>query len=670
MHLDSGRGEWAPVRSYVTAATCLHAGTKKSFAAFLTAMSIAIGGGIGSAAADEWASYGRDPEGTRFSALTQITPENVRSLRPAWTFHTGDIALGANSGKRSGFETTPLLIDGKLFITTAFNRVIALDPESGAQLWAFDPKINRSQEYGDGYINRGLAAWRDPDHPGRRECAVRLYEATLDARLLALDAGSGAPCADFGANGMVDLTDVPHYRAGSYHLTSPPVVLDGVVVVGSSINDNESVEMPAGLVRGFDARTGKLLWKWEPLQRPADVPQWRAGAANAWSIFSSDPSRDLIYVPTGSASPDYYGGLRPGDDRWADSVVALRPRTGELVWGFQLVHHDLWDYDTAAAPLVTSFTLNGKRTSALITGNKSGMLYVLDPSSGKPVLPIEERPVPQSTVPGEVTSPTQPFPTTVPPLAMQSLAPEQAGGSGAGDRKACAAQLRSLSGLAVFAPPSLQGALSIPGPFGGINWSGFAWDAVHERLIVAVSNLPYRVQLIAAKDVMAGVRGDDPRADFGLQAGAPYSMARDWVRAPSGLPCTPAPWGELVAVDLAAGKIAWRTALGSLQEIMPAAAASSGSIILGGPIVTASGLIFIGGTIDRRLRALSSASGHELWSAQLPASAHALPITYSVGGRQFVVVAAGGHPKIDGERLGDALIAFALPERDRFVTAP
>lgn len=640
----------------------LRARAEKSLAKFLVAMSAAICVGIGSAAADEWASYGRDPGGTRFSPLTQIKPENVRNLRRAWTFHTGDIAAGTNGHKRSGFETTPLFVDGRLFLTTPFNRVIALDPATGTQLWSYDPKIGRSDSYGDGYINRGLALWRDPKPP-RRGCAVRLYEATLDARLLALDARNGAPCADFGSNGVVDLADVPNYRAGSYHLTSPPVVLDGVVIVGSSINDNENVAMPDGLVRGFDARSGAPLWKWEPLQRPADAQAtgWRAGAANAWSILSSDPTRDLVYVPTGSASPDYYGGLRPGDDRWADSVVALRPRTGQLVWGFQLVHHDLWDYDTAAAPLVTTFKLKGKHTAALIAGNKSGMIYVLDPSTGKPVLPIEERPVPQSTVPGELTSPTQPFPATVPPLALQSVAAEQGGTALDSDRKACESELHSLSALAVFSPPSLQGVLSVPGPFGGINWSGFAWDAVHERLVVAVSNLPFKVQLIPTRDFVTGQHGDDVHADLGRQAGAPYAMARDWLRAPSGLPCTPPPWGELVAVDLAAGKIAWRTALGSFHEIFPNASDNSGSIILGGPIVTASGLIFIGGTTDRRFRALSSATGQVLWSAELPASAHALPITYSFGGKQFVVIAAGGHSKIDEEGLGDALIAFALP---------
>ncbi|HEY6454376.1 MAG TPA: pyrroloquinoline quinone-dependent dehydrogenase [Steroidobacteraceae bacterium] len=622
------------------------------------AICVSVGG---AALADEWSSYGRDPGGTRFSPLTQIKPENVGRLRQVWTFHTGDIATAPNGDGRSGFETTPLLVDGKLFLTTGFNRVIALDPVTGRQLWAFDPKLNRTRVYGDGFINRGLAFWRDSE-AAHRVCAHRLYEATLDARLLALDASTGAPCTDFGANGEVDLTDVTHYRAGWYHMTSPPLVLDGVVVVGSAINDNATVEMPDGVVRGFDARSGKLLWKWEPLQRPAGVPAaaWHSGAANAWSILSADPQRHLVFVPTGSASPDYYGGLRPGDDKWADSVVALRPKTGEVVWGFQLVHHDLWDYDTAATPLLTTFRLNGKSVAALITGNKTGMLYVLDPETGAPVLPIQERPVPQSTVAGEVTSPTQPFPVTLPPLTPQSLTPEQAWGMSEPDRKACELALRSLSGRTTFSPPSLQGTLTIPSNFGGMNWSGFAWDAVHQRLIVPVTELPGFVQLISAADVAAGQRGRF-HGEFGLQSGAPYAMVRDVLKAPSGMSCAPPPWGELIALDLAAGKIAWRKPLGSMSEVFPGIPPNTGSLILGGPIVTASGLIFIGGTFDRRFRALSSTTGTELWSTELPAGAHAQPMTYEVDGKQYVVIAAGGHAKISEVGLGDALIAFALP---------
>ncbi|HEY5410335.1 MAG TPA: PQQ-binding-like beta-propeller repeat protein, partial [Caulobacteraceae bacterium] len=288
-------------------------------------------------AADQWSAYGHDDTGQRFSPLDQIDRANVTKLKVAWVFHTGDIADG-RTGPRSGFETTPLFVGQTLFLTTPFNRIIALAPRSGRQLWAYDPKLDRSAWYGDGLINRGLATWVDSSRGVGRACQRRLFEATLDARLVAIDARTGQPCADFGANGQVSLRDVEGYRKGAYHMTSPPAVIDGVVVVGSAIDDNGRTDMPSGVVRAYDARTGVLRWGWRPLIPTRGM---QSGAANAWSIMATDPARHLVFAPTGSASPDYYGGMRPGDNQWADSVVALDSRTGKLAWGFQLVHHDL-----------------------------------------------------------------------------------------------------------------------------------------------------------------------------------------------------------------------------------------------------------------------------------------------------------------------------------------
>jgi quinoprotein glucose dehydrogenase len=608
---------------------------------------------------DEWAHYGRDAGTTRYSPLTAITPANVAGLKQAWVFHTGDISSGEDGMRRSGFETTPLLLDGRLYLTTSFNRVIVLDPVSGRQIWAHDPHTDLKQPYGDGLINRGLAAWRNP---GAKDCKLTLYEATLDARLVALNAATGAPCPAFGDNGEVSLADVTAFHAGWYHMTSPPLVLDGVVVVGSAIDDNNRAEMPAGTVRGFDARSGKLLWRWEPLQHPAGAGPWLSGAANAWSVMSADPKRHLVFVPTGSASPDYYGALRPGDDRWANSVVALDVRSGRFVWGFQLVHHDLWDYDTAAAPVRADIMIAGKRREAVIAGNKTGMIYVLDAATGKPLLPVEERAVPQSTVPGEVTSPTQPFPMGLAPLAPHALSPSDAWGTNDADREACRAIIAKVSGASLFTPPSTTGILAVPGPLGGINWSGFAWDAPHQRLIVSLSNLPYRVQLIPADKLAAGARGDF-RGDLAPQSGAPFAMARTAFLAPSHAPCIAPPWGELAAVDLASGHIAWRQPVGNMRDVFPGPVGETpGSVMLGGAIVTAGGVIFTGGTMDRRIHALSADTGAELWSAELPASAHAQPITYKAGGKQFVVIAAGGSAVISEEKRGDALVAFALPQ--------
>src|SRR5437016_4262028 len=408
---------------------------------------------------DDWPCYGHDPGGMRYSPLAEINRENVSRLKVAWVFHTGDISDGSRDRKRSGFETTPIVVDGTLYLTTPFNRVIALDPETGAQRWAYDPLVDPTGDYGDGLINRGVAAWLDSARPAGQPCRRRIFEATLDARLIALDATTGKPCADFGKSGQVSLRSVPRYIGGWYHMTSPPAVIDDIVVVGSAIDDNTRADMPAGVVRAFDARSGALRWSWDPIppspsardSANAGAPNtWRSGAANAWSVMAVDPERDLVFVPTGSASPDYYGGLRPGDDKWADSVVALRAKTGEVAWGFQLVHHDLWDYDTASPPLLATLSHNGQSVPVVIQGNKTGFLYVLNRDTGAPVFPVEERPAPQTDVPGEVTSPTQPFPVAPPALAPQKLSADDVWGLTSEDREACRRLLRGFRNEGIF----------------------------------------------------------------------------------------------------------------------------------------------------------------------------------------------------------------------------
>jgi quinoprotein glucose dehydrogenase len=622
-------------------------------------------------ASDDWPYYGHDAGGMRYSPLRQINRENVSQLKVAWAFHTGDISDGSGGRPRSGFETTPILVDRTLYLTTGFNRVIALDPETGKQRWALDPRIDQTWDFGDGLINRGVATWLDSESKSK-VCRRRIYEATLDARLIALDGATGEPCADFGKNGQVNLRDVADYWQGVYHVTSPPAVVDDVIVVGSAINDNMRAVMPSGVVRAFDARTGALLWKWDPISPNADTAtgksdssarEWRTGAANAWSVIVADPERHLFFVPTGSASPDMYGGLRPGDDKWADSVVALRAKTGDVAWGFQLVHHNLWDYDTAAAPLLTTITRDGKAIPVVIQGNKSGFVYVLNRDTGSPVFPVEERPVPRSDIPGEVTSPTQPIPSAPPTLAPQHLTPDEVWGITPADRDACRAELQSLRNEGIFTPPSVQGSLTIPGHVGGMNWSGSAFDAERGLLIVNTNNLPYIVRLIPRAEFAKPGNRNLP-GEYGSQTGAPYAMYRNPFLAPgSHLPCSAPPWGMLTAVDIAAGKIRWQVPLGSMENFAGSHPGTPpGSISLGGPIVTAGGLVFVAGTIDPYLRAFDIETGKELWKALLPASGHATPMTYRLpNGKQFVVIAAGGHAKISEEPQSDSLIAFALP---------
>jgi len=646
--------------------------------------------------ADDWPVYGHDPGGMRYSPLTEINRNNVTRLQVAWTFHTGDVSDGGGNRQRSGFETTPILVDGTLYLSTPFNRVIALDPGTGHERWAYDPKINPAGDYGDGLVNRGVATWVDPKLDAAQSaagestpaCRRRIFESTVDARLIALDAATGKPCADFGQNGEVSLIDVPRYHRGWFHMTSPPAVIDDVVVVGSAINDNNRADMPGGVVRAYDARSGQLRWKWDPIPPNESLGQaWRSGAANAWSIMSVDPERHLVFVPTGSASPDFFGGARLGDDKWADSVVALRAGTGEMAWGFQLVHHNLWDFDTASPPLLATFEHDHRQVPAVIQGNKTGFLYVLDRDTGKPVFPVEERPVPQSDVPGEQTSPTQPEPVAPPALGRQRMTADDAWGLTPGDRETCRAMISGLRNPGMFAPPSLQGTLNLPGSIGALNWGGYAFDPKLSLLFVNSNNIPYVVKLIPRAEFPEAIN-HGPRGEYGSQIGAPYAMYRNVLFSPSGLPCSPQPWGQMTAVDMTTGKIRWQVPLGSMRDVTtncalchgsgaPGAAAAptapaaanapklsdtSGSLSLGGPIVTAGGLVFIAGTLDSHIRAFDAETGKELWRADLPASAHATPMTYRLpGGKQYLVIAAGGHPKVREEKQSDAVVAFALP---------
>lgn len=614
----------------------------------------------------DWPNYGNDPGGMRYSSLSQINRENVSRLKVAWIFHTGDISDGSHDRRRSGFEATPIFVDGTLFVTTGFNRVIALDPSSGQQEWAYDPHIDLTLEYGDGLINRGVSTWVDPKAASGQPCRRRLYEATLDARLISIDAANGKPCMDFGDVGQVVLRDVPGYRSGWYHMTSPPAVIDDLIVVGSAIDDNARAAMPAGVVRAFDARTGKLRWSWDPIpvstsSANGKSPERQIGAANAWSIMAVDSDRDLIFVPTGSASPDYFGGLRPGDDKWANSVVALRAKTGELVWGFQLVHHDLWDYDSAAPPLLATLRQGGEKVPVVIQGNKTGNLFVLNRETGKPFFPVEERPVGKSDVAGEVTSPTQPFPVAPPALAIQKISADDAWGPSPADVDFCRKEIDSLRHDGIFTPPSLQGTIETPGVLGGMTWSGYAFDPQRSLLITNTNNFPTKVKLIRHPDFWKDeVRKED--GEYSPQAGAPFGLFRRFVQSPSDMPCVAPPWGSLIAVDMTEGKIRWKVALGSMQDFgHKQPPIPPGSLSLGGPIVTAAGLVFIGGTFDPYLRAFDIETGKELWKGQLPNSGHATPMTFFHHGKQYVVIAAGGHDKISEEKPSDELVAFALP---------
>jgi quinoprotein glucose dehydrogenase len=601
-----------------------------------------------------WANYGNDPGGTRYSPAKQIDRGNVTQLQVAWTYRTGALPYDEELDKKAAFEATPILIDGKLFLSTPYDHVIALNPVSGAKLWEFDPRLEHPYGFSE-VTSRGVSAWHDGSAKTGKACALRIFIGTLDARLIALDGLTGKRCADFGTEGEVDLTNEVKMRdPGDYQVTSAPAIYEDLVITGSSEGDNRAVTLERGIVRAFDARSGKLRWTWDPIAPWAYQNTPRTGAGNAWSTLSVDAQRDLVFIPTGSASPDYYGGFRKGDNKWANSVVALKASTGEFVWGFQVVHHDLWDYDVASQPTLFAWK---DGTPAIAITTKMGRVFILNRLTGTPLLPVEERPVIKSDIPGEESWPTQPASTIS--LVPEKLSPEDAWGKDDKERAWCAEQIKAARSGDIFTPPSLQGTLVFPSNVGGVNWGSAAYDPQRHLLFVDTNRLPIFVKLILRAEFEEARRNatgsDRLHGEFARQTGAPYAMFRTPLLAPSGLPCNTPPWGTVAAVDLFEGKKVWDVPLGSFIPGM-----NTGTITLGGPTATAGGIVFTAAAMDGFLRAFDSETGKEIWKYQLMAGGQATPMTYSIAGKQYLVIAAGGHGKL-GTKQGDYVIAFRLP---------
>lgn len=620
----------------------------------------------------EWTSYGRDAQGTRYSPLTQIDRGNVARLTVAWTYRTGETEHTHHPAK---LETTPLMVDGLLYLSTPFGRAIALDPATGRERWRYEANVDRNGMWGD-FATRGVSTWVDSTVRVRAPCRRRIYLPTIDARIIALDGKTGAVCAGFANRGTLDLRHGLHnapFETAEYQLTSPPAIVNGLLITGSSVADNNRTNAASGEVRAFDARTGAQRWSWDPVPRDSADPQWSSwrsvmahttGAANAWSVIAADPMRDLVFVPTGSPSPDYYGGERLGDNRYANSIVALRASTGKVVWHFQTVHHDIWDYDNASPPVLTTITHDGRRVDVVLQATKTGQLFVLDRSTGRPVFPVEERPVPASTLLGERASPTQPFNTVIAPLSPQRLAIDSLWSLNDTERAACRAQLSALRYDGPFTPPSLEGTIALPSNVGGAHWGGVAVDTTRQIAVVPVNHLVAMVQLIPLdKYDSLDARQNMSRLDdqYTRMHGTPYVMRRRIVKAPSGIPCAPTPWGSFVAIDLRTGAKRWDVPLGDPASIKPDVARlptpPTGLPNLGGPIVTAGGVAFIGASLDHFIRAFDIETGKELWRGALPAGARATPMTYEINGRQFVVIAVGGN---EDWGAGDYFVAFAL----------
>ena len=473
----------------------------------------------------EWRAYGNDAGGSHFSRAAAINRQNVTKLEVAWTYHTGALEPVTDLNKKAAFEATAVMVGDMLYLSTPFGKVIALDPATGKERWSYDPKVDRTLEYSE-VTSRGVAVWRSAEE-------VRVFVGTISARLIALDGKTGKLCKDFGNDGHIDLHgDADAYWPPDYGVTSPPAIIGNLVVVGSSIGDNPSVDTGRGIVRAFDVHTGKQRWSFDPL---LPIPNGRSGAANAWSVLAADPKSGLLFVPTSSPSPDYYGGLRPGDDRYANSVVALDAKSGKVVWHFQVVHHDLWDYDVASQPNLVEVTRGGKRIPAVAVTTKIGHLFVLDRLTGKPLFPVEERPVPKSDIPGEAASATQPFPTT-PPLVSMKLTVDDLWGVTPEEKDACRKLWDASRYEGLFTPPSTKGILVYPSNIGGVNWGGASYDPKRGLLITQVNRLPIIVRLLprAAFDAERSSANNRFTGEYGSQRGTPFGMYRAAFSRPKG----------------------------------------------------------------------------------------------------------------------------------------
>ncbi|HLU05570.1 MAG TPA: pyrroloquinoline quinone-dependent dehydrogenase [Woeseiaceae bacterium] len=625
-----------------------------------------------SPSAEGWPHYGRDAGGTRYSPLTQIDASNLEQLEIIWQFRTGELGQDALQGEKLTFEATPVLWRGTLYFSTGFGTAFAIDAASGRQVWRFDSKVPRDLRFAE-ITSRGVTVWEDPERDSSAACKARVYLGNIVGRLYALDALTGEPCSDFGEQGVVDLhLDARPRLVGQYAVTSPPAMAGDRVIVGSAIGDNSAVGLERGIVRALDARSGETLWSWDPVPTDPADPAFRtwksgieeAGGGNAWPPLSVDAANGLVFVPTGAPSTDFFGGLREGDNAYANSLVALSIQTGEVEWFRQLVHHDVWDYDLPAQPLLVEFEKDGREHSAVVQATKMGMVFVFDRLTGEPIYPIEERPVPQGGIEGETLSPTQPF-SSLPPLAShRAITEDDAWGLLYFDKRGCRRKIAALRSEGIYTPPTIGGTLMNPGYAGGSNWGGLAWDPKSQMIIATVLELPMWVRLTPREEAQRQMdEGTYDWEGYTEMDGTPYVLNRGTLLSALEVPCTKPPWGKLVALNLGSGEIEWERPVGTIQDIAPAPVPNIelGVPLIGGAITTASGLIFVAATFDNYLRAFDTATGEELWKGRLPAGGQATPMTYSIDDRQYVVIAAGGHGGA-GTTRGDYIVAFALQE--------
>ncbi|MES2492696.1 MAG: membrane-bound PQQ-dependent dehydrogenase, glucose/quinate/shikimate family [Pseudomonadota bacterium] len=619
----------------------------------------------------EWTSYGNTAAGSRYSPLTQINQSNVAELKPAWTVRTG---VMSNTGL--GFQATPLMVGDTVYLCTPNNIILALDPETGARRWTHDPKVNAPPAG----TCRGVSYYEVPGAAGA--CSSRIIFGTTDARLIAIDAKDGRPCADFGTAGAVDLKKgLGDVISGYYYISSPPAIVRGKAVVGGWVADGQFVGEPSGVIRAFDAVTGKFAWAWDmdrPDQHgePAPGQTYSRGTANSWGAMSSDEQLGLVYVPTGNSTPDYWGAHRsPGTEKYSTAVVAIDAETGAARWSFQIVHHDVWDYDVGTQPTLIDMPVNGQIVPALLQTSKSGQFFMLDRRTGQPLRKVVERPVPQGPAPGDWLSPTQPFSPELPAFDNHRLTARDMWGLTPLDQLWCRIKFGQARYEGPFTPPGYpRASITYPSYLGGVNWGGISIDPLRKLAVVNWSRMANYTSMVDRTDAqrMKLKRSDDGVAHVGLpvpQEGTPFALLTGPFLSPLGVPCTQPPFGKIGVIDLVTGKMKWERPLGTAADSGPFDIRSGlplpmGVPNTGGAVTTRAGLTFIAATQERAIRAFDVNTGKMVWRAPLPAGGHATPMTYISPrtGRQFIVIAAGGNASLHSGS-GDYVMAFALPKK-------
>lgn len=628
----------------------------------------------------EWRQYGRTGFGQRWSPLDQITPANVKDLVPAWQYQTGDVKRPDDVGETT-YQVTPIKIGDNLYVCTPHNIAISLNAKTGKENWRFDANsgMNPDRQH---QTCRGVTWWETPataQAPASpeqtalharalAECPRRVYLPTADARLIALNADTGKPCSFFGNQGTLQLeTGMEYNPAGYYYSTSPPVATQGKIIVGGAVNDNFSTKEPSGVIRAFDIDSGKLLWNWDSgnpdVTTPIDAAagaRYTTNSPNSWSVFSYDEALGLVYLPMGNRVPDQLGYDRsPEVEKFSSSIVALDIASGKLRWVRQTVHHDLWDMDVPAQPVLIDLTRDGKVIPALVGPTKQGDIWVLDRRTGEPLSPREELPAPGGAIPEDWTSPTQPISKLT--LRPAKLTEANMWGVTLFDQLSCRIKFLSLDYDGQYTPPSLNGALVYPGNFGTFNWGSVAVDPERQVMFGMPTYLPFTSRLVPASEIPP--KGDEKASEQGLNRndGAAYGVVMGPFLSALGVPCTAPPWGFVAGADLRGENVVWKHKNGTVRDMTPLPLKIKlGVPGIGGPMTTRAGLAFLGAAVDDYFRAYDVTTGAQLWETRLPAGGQSTPMTYSVEGKQYVVIVAGGHGSV-GTKPGDYIMAYTLP---------